>query len=93
MVKISPLSVIVAYDIADDERRDDVVSYLETTLNAERYTESVFEFAYSGNPLFDTILKAMRGKIVPAEGDKIFAWDYDSGLRRIAVHELKRPRS
>ncbi|NCO38877.1 MAG: CRISPR-associated endonuclease Cas2 [Armatimonadetes bacterium CG_4_9_14_3_um_filter_66_14] len=90
MARISPLTVVVAYDIGDEEVRDNVRDFLEE-LGAVQRTESVYEFIYTSPPDFETIMARLRSMIEPEAGDLLYTWDLENGaLRRIAVHKLGR---
>lgn len=89
MPKISNLSVIIAYDIADDDRRSELEDYLTDRLGATQRTRSVYEYKYAPPPSYKKVLVDIRAIIEPDDGDEVFAWDLEDGqLRRIAVHQL-----
>ena len=87
MPNINKLTVIVAYDIADADRRNSIAEYILDTLSGERKTESVYEFVYNPPliPKFPTILQTLR-EMMDARQDEIYLWDIDNGnLRRIEL--------
>ena len=91
MPSISSMTVVVAYDIEDNEKRKAVASYILDTLGGERRTESVFEFVYSPpiTPPYANIMRELRKNLRPDEGDQMYVWDVDKGtFRRLAVHTL-----
>lgn len=90
MPKISPMTVIVAYDIEDDDVRDGLREYLVESLGARRRTYSVYEFVYDppATPEYGKIMRTVRKMIDPDE-DRVYLWDIDDDtFRRIAVHRL-----
>jgi CRISPR/Cas system-associated endoribonuclease Cas2 len=90
MPRISNLTIIVAYDLADDDRRSELEDYLTEVLGGVGRTESVYEFKYTPPPKYPRILQEIRAILEPEEGDVVFVWDLDDDarLRRIAVHDL-----
>ena len=90
MARISPLTVVVAYDLGDKDVRDSVRDFLEEELAAVERTESVYELIYAPPPDFVTTLRRLRSMIDPEAGDLLYVWDLEKGaLRRIAVHKLR----
>ncbi len=92
MPRISGATVIVAYDIGDDDTRSAVQEYLEDTVGATQRTESVYEFRYSPpvTPEFGRIVRRLRKIISPSVGDRLYVWDLEAGsLRRLAVHAIQ----
>lgn len=91
MPKISNDTVVVAYDIADDERREELRDYLKS-IGANARTESVFEFEYAPplTPKYEKFIREIQKIIDRDDEDRVYVWDLDDGqLRRVAVHRLK----
>lgn len=87
MPSINNLTVVVAYDIADADRRNSISEYILDTLSGERRTESVYEFVYNPPliPKYPIILQTLRA-MMDARSDEIYLWDFDNGnLRRIEL--------
>lgn len=87
MPQLSNMTVIIAYDISDADRRKSVAEYIVETLSGERKTESVYEFVYNPPmvPEFPTIQKTLR-EMIDRRTDQIYLWDYDKGsLRRLEL--------
>jgi len=90
MAKINRDSIIVAYDVSDDDARAELEEYLTDSLGATRRTESVYEFVYSPPPRYPEVLRQIRDLIDPDDGDRAYVWDINEGsFRRIAVHKLR----
>ena len=69
--------VVVAFDIDDEDRREELSRFFSETLEAVQLTDTVFEFDYAGSPynLFD--LRQMLEEKIDPDNDMIYMWDID----------------
>jgi|JI10StandDraft_1071094.scaffolds.fasta_scaffold282833_2 CRISPR-associated endonuclease Cas2 len=91
MPNISNDTVIIAYDVTDDDVRTELREYLKYDLGAKRRTESVYEFIFDSSqmPKYKAILMKLSSVLSQDITAKAYAWDFDNGqLRRIAIHDL-----
>ncbi|MEM1010026.1 MAG: hypothetical protein AAGJ35_13600, partial [Myxococcota bacterium] len=77
--------------IDDPQRKQQVVEYLEKTLQAEEITDTVFVFHFvHSQRTFPEVLQALQ-KRIDLEHDILYLWDMDESVKskRMALFETR----